>query len=384
MGLFIPDQKGELYETTAQLDDRSLRIDVSDRETLGVDAFYGLHDTDDLQSIYQRNELIVSSLFPPSPAESEFWTPKARVAARAINQYCFTKKKMHTLTEIHEYGLSQPLEDTAKEIIANTSPSDREYRDMIDFIGMPAETLSGIFANYQLRISKLVNDSDIASILGVSRIKKYDPTLLLNNDVYMTIPPNRLEQMGELIFLILNLTFNWVLSLKDIKEDPDREPIGIIMDETSALLSRVGGKLTELPQFLRLARSKYAFAVLAVQSLSGLRSVYSNHEVDDMLSNIRNQVYFDASCDYELLSKLAGTTTVQESSYTSGTHGTSTNKSFVDKPVIKPEELIDIQNSGDVALMAMDAGGFYRLQRCNYFKDTYYKRILMKKEKQDE
>ena len=209
--------------------------------------------------------------------------------------------------------------------------------------------------------------------------------MLLNHDVYFCIPKDKVNQYSQLCFLALNEVFLWVLSLEELskvrKAGKKRLPVGIICDEIVALLSGMGGRLKELINVLRLARSVGCMVVLCVQSTSGLKCVYSDDEVDDILSNCAYRIFLDATtpATQKQISDSAGTFKEKKASYTNDGAKRTQTITFEEKPIVESSDLITLGGS-DEAIMISTKTGYCRVKKVPYYADPHYKAMYDKAE----
>lgn len=283
---------------------------------------------------------------------------------------------MGTLTEIIKAILGAPIKDTVDEIVATASPDSDEYRNIIDFYGMADETLMSVYSNLAQKINVFASDRALAYCLG-SNPKKFSPKNLLDQNVMLCIPEHKLEQYGQIVFLILNQFFLWGMQLPEHAQDPDRKPIGVIIDETVALLQGVGAKLTMLPQALRVVRSKGIMIVTCVQSISGSQCVMSEQECSDLLSNMPYKLFLDATTPetQKMICDWCGTYKKKSESWSGAGKDRKKTISYSEEAIVKPEDLMTLAGSGE-AILITSISGYNRIKKAPVYRDKYFKDLL--------
>lgn len=385
MHSLIVDIKHEITDMTVVRDEgnagygdggKTIIFDPLERTTFGYDPFYNLKEDSTDGEIYECMQLIAISIIPPGTGDAAFWSDTARSMLIACLIYFYKYKKKRTLTEIIKMILGAPIKDTIQEIVTTAPPDSDEYRNSIDFYGMGDETLMSTFSNLAQKITVFVSDRDLAFCLG-NNCKKFSPRSLLEHNVMLCIPEHKLEQYGQLVFLILNQFFLWSMQLPELAQEPERKQIGVIIDETVALLQGVGAKLTMLPQALRVVRSKGVMIVVCVQSVSGLRCVMSEQECSDLLSNMPYKLFFDATTPetQKAICSWSGTYQKRSESWSGSGKDRKRTISFSEEPIVKPEDLMTLAGSGE-AILITSIGGYNRIQKAPVYQEKYFKQLL--------
>lgn len=379
MNSLVIDIKHELSDITRRPGDGSYIVDPLDRGSYGIDPFWALNEHSSNQEIFEVCQVIAISIIPPMSGDKVFWVDSARALLTGALLYCYKQKQSRNLTDIIQWILSKPVDKTVEEIVTIASPGSDEYMSVVDFHGMAAETLSSVFANLKNKILPLVTDKNLAFALGDGG-RKYRPDMLRTGSVYICIPEHKLEQYSQLVMLVLNTLFLWALELPEKSKDPGRKPMAVVIDETVALLSGVGGKLAMLPQALRVLRSKGVMTVICVQSIPGLKCAYSEDEVLDLLSNLPYKLFFDATTveTQKMVSDWCGTYRRRNTSWSGQDKGgRSTSVQYTDEPIVRPEDLITLAGTEECILVS-NIAGYSRVRKVPYYKTPYFKRLWEK------
>ena len=390
---FIVDIKGELRDLTMVPGDNSIVINPTDSKAWGIDPFYKIKQTDSESEIYKVMSTVAISLIPPYEGSNSFFSDQAREMLKGCFTYYFKYKQgCDTFTKVLRETLSRPIGETVAEILQVATKGGPAFVSVVDFAEISqstdgekpryeaTETVTNIYMNFKAKCAMLLADEDIANCLD-RKDKAFTPEMLLERDVYFCIPKDKVGQYSQLCYMTLNQIFMWILSLEESSKvrmmGRERLPIGIVFDEVVAVMSSAGGKLSVLIDVLRLARSVGCMVVLCVQSTSGLRCVYKDDEVDDILSNCAFRVYLDATTTstQKQISESAGTYKERKGTY-SVTDGRQSNSlTFEDRPIVEQSDLITLGGS-DEAIMISTRTGYCRMKKVPYYKEPFYRRIF--------
>lgn len=385
----IVDIKGELRDLTQMPGDGSIVVDPTDRRSYGIDPFWGLTPDSSPQDIFEVCQLVAVSLIPAKDGKDAFWTTSAQQMLLGFLLYLYKYQDMRNLTDMLTYILSHPVEELAEEVLTTALPGSDEYMATIDFGANAAkDTVSGIFSNLKQTIFPLVSDKNVAYCLG-NNPDKFRPDMILTGDVYLCIPQNKLEQYGRLVFLAINLFCLWALSLPQKIQDPDRPYLGVIIDETTALLSGLGTGIPLVVQMLRICRSLGIMMLIATQSLEGLRCVYTKEQTDDLVSNCLYRVVLNATTpdSQKMISDWAGVYRRQNTTWNQQNGGRTTSVSYSEEKIVQPADLNTLGGTDDLILISA-VGGYNRLKKVPYYREPYYREIYedikSKKERRDD
>jgi len=374
----IVDIKGELRDLTVRPGDGSVIVDPTDRRSYGIDPFWCLNSDSSPQQIFEICQLVAISLIPARDGKDAFWTTSAQQMLLGFLLYAYKWKELRTLTDCLTWILSHPVEELSEEVLTTAMPGSDEYMAIIDYgKGAAKETVGGIFSNLKQVIFPLVSDKDVGYCLGTNP-RKYRPDMVLSSDVYLCIPQNKLEQYGRLVFLAINLFCLWALALPQKLQDPDRPYLGVIIDETTALLAGLGTGIPLVVQMLRICRSLGIMMLIATQSIEGLRCVYSKEQTDDLISNCLYRVVLNATTpdSQRMISDWAGVYRRQNTTWNQQqTGGRTTSVSYSEEKVVRPEDLNTLGGSDELVLIS-SIGGYNRLKKVPYYKEPYFRKIF--------
>ena len=256
----ILDPKGELLETCFMLsDDPGVTLDGTyvinplDRYTIGYDPFWCINENSSRRKIFRHIKTIVESIIviKSRDASDKFWKRMARAMLHGLISYYYIYKHQKYLPAICQCILSVSIEEQIKNILSEVPVSSSICATLSVFSGMAPETLYSVYANVHDVILDFCADEDLVYCLD-NNPRKVNPSTLLDHSILLNIPTDYLESYAPLIVLIYNQTIRWILGLPEKKNEPDRAYIGLILDETVALLNAVGGEMAALGQALRL------------------------------------------------------------------------------------------------------------------------------------
>ena len=372
--LFITDIKGELSAITALR--RDVIIDPENRYSFGIDPFFSLTSRSSVQDVSDCMNGIAVSLIPKRAEGSSesVWNNSARILLFSALFYCWYDKNLRCLTDMLQWLLGSDIHAVIQEINDNSSDSSPAKLGISSFPGMSDATLFSVFMNLQQKVFPLIQDTNLRWMFGPDS-KKYSPTMLWDRDVYLCIPADKLSTYSSVMLLCYNQLIQYGLSLSEARDDPDRKWIGIYIDETVALLQGAG-QIAMLSQGLRLLRSKRMYIMMVVQSIQGLRSAYSQPEMDDILTNLSYKLILgcDDPTDGKLIADLAGKYKAKENGWSGNGHTRSQSVSLRDKPIVELEDLMRLEQNGEAILLS-HLSGYCRFKKAYYFQDTKAKYI---------
>ncbi len=377
------DPKSEILQTCFLISadpgktlDGAYVLNPLDRATVGYDPFWCITPGSDKNEIRRHMKTVCESIIPIKSNEKsdKFWKRMARSMLHGFMGYFYIYHNHQYLPQICRAILaSGSLDNLLKQVISEVPQSSFIYADLNVFCGMAAETLYSVFANVHDAILEFCADDDIVYCLE-GNPRKVNPSTLLKHTIILGIPLDYLESYAPLIVLIYNQTIRWVLGLPEKKEDTGRAYIGLILDETVALLNAVGGEIAALGQALRLLRSKGVMIMLCVQSISGLKTIMDNAVVNDALSNIPWKIFLDCTTpeDQKMICDWGGKFNRRKTSYTkNGNSNNSENIHFDDDNLITPSQLMTLGGSDESILISSKAG-YNRFKKVFTFKDKFY------------
>ena len=221
-------------------------------------------------------------------------------------------------------------------------------------------------------ISKVTGDSDLAYALGTNT-KKFNPTTLLEKSVDIQIPMHLIEAWGQVVFLILNQTELWIMSLPEF--DNQRKRIAIVWDELTSTLSAIHN-IGYTPQLLRLGRSKGCRLIGAVQSLDALYGTFNDDDiVEDFLSNQFAIVFLDAKTKrtQDYIIDNFGTYRKKEESWSGEGANRKKTISYKDENIMERSDLTNLAQSGDVIVISNR--GNFKIRKVPWYKDNYFMQL---------
>lgn len=373
--MLVLDIKGELNQSTVDKKaTNAVVFDPQNRNTYGYNPFSSLNESSSEQEIYEQAQLIAFSLIHKSEADSQpFWKEAARELLIGLIVHYYMDGNVSFIKCVDKI-LETPIKKQCAEAVEH-SKSTVAKKKLIGFADMADETLQSVYQEVNNSISIFSTDQDIRYALGINN-KVITPELLESQiSIFISIKEEKLESYSNLLKLIIN-SFLGVLE----KRPEGRFPIFFIIDELGRIVS--SGKLTKLVSLLQVGRSKNIKLIAAGQSVSQLRSAYSEFEVADMLTNFPTKVILSAgeeSTAKSVIGWVGKYTEINKSWNGKGSNNVSI--SYNEKDILNPSELV---NLGDELIIVDNQMGYMRLQKCYWFRDKKLKpQIELIKERED-
>lgn len=360
---------------------KAIILDLLDRKQgFGWDPFYKLSDQSSETEVLDVMDTIALSIIPCAKGDSQVWSLAAQQFLRGALAYFFKVEKMTTLPDCIAAIKSTPVKDVVERILGGANPGGVIHSTMVTFQNMADETLTSIDMNLSQRITIFYTNPDLQWCLGANP-RKCSPEDMLKHDIFLCIPESKLDQWGQLVFLIFNQFFTWAMDLPEKEEDPDRPYMACVLDETVALLAGVGANIPKLSQMLRIgARGKGITMLICCQSISGLEAAIGDKaEVKDLLSNLTYKFILD-SCDNDTSEEIIGWCGkfLKKKTSVSGS-GVQQKKtiSYEDDSIVTKEELMSLVSTGE-AILVSSQFGYMRLKKSYVFQDKFFKPLLTK------
>ncbi|MCR5634326.1 MAG: type IV secretory system conjugative DNA transfer family protein [Lachnospiraceae bacterium] len=358
----------------------SIILDPLDRKSgYGWDAFYGLSDDSTDAEVHERMEVVANCIIPIPKGDGAVWSLAAQQFLRGAMTFYFREEGLRTIPDIIRAIKTENIKDVIEHIVTTAMPGSTAYTDIIGFQGMADETLYSVDMNLSQKIVQFITSPDLEWCLG-DNPRKCSPVDMLERNIYLCIPEDKLQQWGQLVFLVFNQFLYWMMSLPEIEAQPDRKRFAMILDETVALLAGIGAPMPLLSQCLRIgARGKGCTMVVCVQSIAGLYQTMEKEQTRDMVSNMAYKYILDSS-DSETSREIqgwCGKFLKRKVSSSGGGMDQKNTISFEKDDIVDEKDLMALPKSGDVILVSNRAG-YLRLEKCMVFKDPYYKDLLDK------
>ena len=339
-------------------DGTAILLDPLDRENgYGYDPFFMLTEDSTDEEIHAVMEIIAQCIIPIPKGDSAVWNQAAQQFLRGAMTY-FYEEGVDTLPGIIREIKSSPIKDIVGKIVSSALPGSCSYTDIVGFQDMADETIMSVGMNLDLKIVQFITNPDLEWCLGENP-NKCSPMDMLEKSIYLCLPEDKLQQWGQLVFLVVNQFLYWMMSLPEHESEPDRKRFAMILDETVALLAGVGAPMPLLSQCLRIgARGKGCTMVVCVQSIAGLYEVQGKDQTRDMVSNMSYKYILDSS-DSETSKEIIGWAgrylKRKVSSSGSGT-GQKNSISFEEDSILREQDLMSLPQTGDAILISNRAG----------------------------
>lgn len=376
--VLLIDPKFEITNKICKEDDGTIIFDPTDRKRgWGYDPFFALGDHASSQQIYICMKAISTALIPASASDpNAFFLLSAQDLLTGLLIYFYKKEKIKTLPSIARDILAEPINKIVEQVTQQSTKESSEYKICIRYVGMAAETSVSISANMALALTDFAVDEDLVYALEINP-RRFNPTMLLESNIHICVDLINMERWSTLILLIVSQVINWGLQLP---EGQKHKPVYIVWEEFTACMDSLNASLPSIiVTALRYLRSKQIYCIFVMQSISGMYAVAGGNrdKVNDILSNISYQYYLDATTPdtQKMLCDYCGTYQEKHMSWSGVTSNMTTQISFSESPIVRPQDLITLGGS-DEAILISSASGYSRLKKTPAWKDKYFKLYL--------
>ena len=362
VGIFAIDIKGELSHKTCKKGAKDCIIfNPQDRSSWGYDPFYMLNSNSTNQEIMECMQLVAVSLISlPADVRDPYWKQSARQLLTGLLIHYY-KQGFRTLPEICSEILRKSVKDNVNEAITIIDNNSVENMFLASFKDMADETLSCISSDMMLHITLFATDQNVRYSLK-EQAKKMNPRMLdEGKKIYLSINEENLVAYYYLLQLILNQI------LSELERRPEASgPILFIIDELARVLSQ--GKLEKLLDGARTLRSRNVTLLLVSQSIEALMNAYSEHQVDDLISNCAYVAVLSASTmkTQEKIISWSGKYKERKTSYSGVSKERKKNISYEDKDIVEASDLVSLPNTDELILISTK--GYNRIKKASYYK----------------
>ena len=358
---FVIDIKGDLYKNTKHKRPNIRVFDPKNPDALGYDPFYILKDS---KNPAQDALTISCSLIPlPHDVKNPFWKKSARNLLTGAIIYCYYAKKLSFIDAMKKI-VSTPVAALVEEIDKETrSTRNESVKKAVyfnnAFVGMPEDTLGGIYAELHSNLEIYATDEDIIRCL--SKEECINPNDLENkHDVYICIPEHLLYQWKSL----LNLMVSQFLHHFEQRPDMNETPILFMIDEFARL-----GRIEGVTEAFATLRSKKITICVVFQDFSQVDLIYGHNERRTILATCGYQVILNVMevSTQEYFSKAIGAKISNANNIginftpSGEVSGYGCRSSETRVPIIYPEEFKELK---DIIIICHD--GYFRVNKAPY------------------
>ena len=364
---FVLDIKGELsFKSVKYGTEKLLIFNPQDRNTHGYNPFFLLDEKSSSQQILETMQIIAFSLIQiPATVKDPFWKTSARNLLIGLLIYYYKQTKAG-FVDVIDLILSKPIRDSIITVMDNANPNSNEYRYINQFSEMAEETLGGIVAEMNNHLVIFVNDMDIRFAFNDNALKINPQMLEAGFSIYLSIREEKLSSYYDVLQLIINQT------LAELEKRPeDAAPIIFCIDELPRILS--AGKIDRLLDGARTLRSRKVTLFLITQSTEALMTAFTENEVADLISNCPYVVVLSASSSktQRMVCEWCGRFKAKKRQWNEDGKRRRLSISYEDKPIVTPDELMTLQNTGEAILIS--PYGYSRIKKTPYYEDNHFK-----------
>lgn len=380
--LLAIDTKGELAEKTYRAGD--IIFDPKDRDFgWGYNPLHRLNKdgSSTEQQAYKEFVTIAKAIIPDGTGSEDFWRKQAQdlFVGLSIHNY---KNGSTDLPSICRAILSDSIDNVIENAISKSEVNSKAYKILIRYNGLASDTLTSINATLVQYVQLYAIDDDIEYSLSNNNPHRFNPTMLLSNDVYLCVSPEELARWSGLILLIVSQAISYGLSIEEYDNDKDRCAVYIIFEEFTAVMNSLHASLPAvIVTGLQMLRSKKFYLVLVMQSMSGLQAIVDGniHISDDAISNLSYIYILDATTPdtQKMIVDFAGTFERKRISWNRSNNNRSHEISYETTNILKEADLIQLGGS-DEAILISRTGGYSRLKKTPAWKDKYFSRLMNK------
>lgn len=365
------DIKGELHEKFFKKDSDIAIFNPKRRDLSGFDFFYDLTNESSDMDVLDTLKRVVYALIPAKNNNTDsFWTDGPRNILLGIFLYGWKHQSLHNLPDLADYALSKNLKTLINDILSNVESYSTISKLLTPFGGEDAadETLSSLAMNIGNALQLIATDETVRFLLRESN-RKINPTIIEKGcSIDIHISDKDLNKYTQLLNLLIGCCCNYLTTRPE-----QSSPVVLCIDELGRLVH--DGQIEGLQETLQIGRSRGVSVICCLQSWSAMEAVYPKGATQDMLNNFSYRLILQSQPDDKNTSDMAiksfGKYTEKKRSVSKGKQSSCTY-SYEEKDVLRETDLLTLPVNNK-AIMLSPYGAYY-LDKCQYFKDAYFKK----------
>lgn len=369
------DIKGELHEKFFSGDAKLAIFNPQRRDLYGFDPFYDLSDKSSTMELLDTFKRVVYALIPAKSSTTDtFWIDGPRTILLGLFLYGWEKEQLHSLPDLVDFVLSKNLKSLINEAIDHVEPYEIVNKLLTSFAGEDTaeETLSSLAMTIGNALQLLASDDNIRFLFRESKNKITPPIVDTGYSIDIHIADTDLNKYSQLLNLIIGSCCHYLNTRPE-----GSSPIVLCIDELGRLVH--DGQIEGLQESLQIGRSRGVTVICCTQSWSAIEASYSKAASQDMLNNFTYRLILQAQPDdkntCEMAIRAFGKYTEKKKSISKGKQSSYTY-SYEEKDVMRETDLLTLPSQNKVVLLS--PYGAYYLNKCQYFKEKYFKKLYEK------
>lgn len=349
----------------------------------GWDILYRLKrdGTDTEQDVLRVLQEVASIVIPKSKSGDQFWNDSARALFVGLSLYEICYEQNYEFIDVVQTLMNVPLRDHIDKAL-NTVPKASIVASYLTGLSNTAdETLFSCDISMCQFLYQFLSQEVVYCLRD--NPKRADPTMLNKEGVrqYLAVSEEKLDSgFSRIMNIIMKQT---LVELQSRTTGGEYPRVNLVWDEFQKLSESVEEVRTFTASFLKTARSKNCALTIVAQNIDN----FDKSTVYDIISNVHFLYVLSSnnanSLTSEVVCKMAGSY-YEKNISTTENNGTSKSTSFLEKPILRPEDLncldedavLLITNHGFVKVHR-EAAAYYKTEP---FKSKYEKIIAVNKE----
>jgi type IV secretion system protein VirD4 len=322
-------------------------------------------------------QLILDILIADQPGENKMWAEEARSLATGLLLWLYQSDRPFTLSELSAMVKGQNLDDFLTKVIAECVVADNlisidhaAYMAIQNFLQKAEKEQSGVRSTLTGML-RLWEDPLVCAATDCSdvdfRDMRKEPISL-----YLSFGTNQISRLAPLINLIVQLFLN--VMLDTIPGDDEPHKVLCLLDEINRF-----GKMDKLKDGFGDLAGYGVHLLPIIQNLGQFYSTYGGRDESDIFfQNTDLKICFsqNAATDKEFVSSELGNKTIRikTRSYSSQHNGSNYNESFVERPLLTPQEVLKFSKKHQILITSE---GIVKCKKIVYYEDDFFKSKLL-------
>lgn len=366
----ICDVKPEIFAKTTTPDDPFSKIvNPFDRMAYGYDLYHNISPKSSDDDIMTTLDNICSSLIDCPPDDrNKFFYESGRTIAEAVMFYKlkrdWTEGKDSTVMDGIDFLLSDDAASLVKKVLEETEDNPKYIRVrklLKPYAGKDGEAFQGIELSIRQGL-KIFTYSNIRWFFGDNPKKASPADLEYGISLYLCMPEYYLDDY----YMVLKLISESVIKYCSTRPDNPQRKILLYLDE----FPRLHLSATTVLQGIALGRSRGLITILAAQTMQQIMSAWKKEDAKSMSDLCQVQCYLSCSDkeSADLICSQVGKYAEEHVQYSESSQSASYSRSFNDKNILEPADLMDLQEKGEAVVIIKG-----KYMRVNAVDARYYK-----------
>lgn len=368
--MMVVDIKPEIYDKTVNpvIHSNVKKIDPFDRKSYGFNLYYGISKKASDDEIMSEIDAICRSLIScPPDSRNIFFYRSGRNIVSGVLFYKLKKDWSEGRESTFMDGITflrmESIQNRITQIIDEAGDCP-EYIRVIKLLKPYADKKGEAMEAIESTISeslKILDNNNIIWSLGDAP-KMAAPPDLENSSLYLCVPEYHLDEYS----MILRLISESIIRYCSKRPDNADHKILLYLDE----FPRLHLDAQVVLQGIALGRSRGLITILAAQTLQQIKSSWKKEDAKTLFELCQLMCFLSCADEEsaKILCNWVGKYHEEHIQYTEGSQTSSYSRSFNEKSILEPSDLMTIQDKGEAIVFAHNCMMRVSAQDARYYR----------------